>query len=197
MSLAATTIPVSLPYLHCSRLPSSTSLSSGSPVLATSSRQHSQVRSAVTRMILLCLPFRLYLSRSRCHDSPWHQLHRCRQPFATVVDQTPVHSFPLSGWVRVWGLGVLGAWGPKKGSGNGECRVSKMSASSPFVILIYFFSFILLLQLVLLIYYFKPKYPRINGNVLFINSIILYWDNNLVKYINLTSLCPNIILINK
>jgi len=52
-------------------------------------------------------------------------------------------------------------------------------------------------QLVLLIYYFKPKYPKINGNIEFINNIFLYKVNNLVKYMNLTSLSPNITLINK
>jgi len=66
-----------------------------------------------------------------------------------------------------WGLRVAGdergRWRAEKGVGFWVSCIWEMSRP-PFVLFLSF-SFILLVQLVLLIYYFKSKYPKINGNI--------------------------------
>jgi len=90
------------------------------------------------------------------------------------------------------GLG-FGLNGEQRGSGDqrgGRVLSSEWPSHAPLRFFVY-------LPLVFLIYYFKPKDPKINGNIQFTFSLVLYQDNSLIKYINLTFLCSNIILINK
>jgi len=54
----------------------------------------------------------------------------------------------------------------RKGVGDeGVKNEDRVKDPPPFKFYYLFFSFIELVQLVLLIYYFKPKYPKINGNI--------------------------------
>ena len=64
-----------------------------------------------------------------------------------------------------------------KGKQRGvELGVSKQRNEAPLFVVLYFFSlfFIILVNLVLLIYLFNQKYPKINGNIQFTFNIVLY-----------------------
>ena len=152
MSLATTAAPVSLLCHHCSSLRRSTSLRSSSLVLATSSRQQTQVRSAVTRLLYCSLSgssmARVWSSWFR---NPWFRCptaaSRALTPPPTGSDaHWPLHLAPSlsTSRVRFRGLGVSGASEGEReqrtgGLGMRECRVSQNERPLPFC-LFYFFS---------------------------------------------------------
>ena len=82
--------------------------------------------------------------------------------------------------------------GNRRGSGTGSGSREK---NPPLLYYFYFsFSFYFGSNLVVLIHYCSPKYPKIHGNIRFIFAIVLCQDNNA----EISSLlCLNLILTSK